>query len=300
MKDESGDIIRFIAVQEDITSIKIALEKIDELNKLQDLILRSIPSGILIFDLKGKIHYVNPEMINMSHYNEFELKTTNFLELVDSAGLISLIVKKIEQDNLSNVETELNLVPKRGEPFPIKLNIAELFKHERYLAVIRDIRLEKRNEQLIEEFQKLINQETYLSLFKQSRIGPEIYLTDELSFTKEDKNIVATKVGVYYSTAIGQGAAARLGLFGPLPFPDNPNYESIVFSTFIKDENNSDPRAKGISYCLFVVTFPHQYEPYYANRQYLTSIFEKFVAGCEDIKKITKESLNDLKLALIT
>ena len=299
IKDNDGKIIRFIAVQEEITKMKAAQERIDQLSRFQNLILNTIPNGIVIFDTNGKILFSNKSMMNLTLFNEFELDLANFLELVDSSGLIGLIINKFDESDNIYYESELNLIPKRGEPFPVRVIIAQVTKKERYLAVIHDLSTEKRSEKIIEEFQSLIANETYLSVFCQSKIGPEIYLSDDFPFSKSTKDVLATKIGVYFSTAIGQGADANAGLFGPLPFPDNPGYESIVYTSFLIDDLNVDPRSHGRSYCLFVVTFPKNLGRYFANRQYLTKIFEKFITEHNNLREIEKYHVEELKLSLI-
>ena len=299
VKDNNGKIIRFIAVQEDITKFKEAQEKIDELNKFHTLVLNTTPNGVIIFDKNGKILFSNRTIQQLSLFNDYELSLMNFFDLVDSAGLVDLIMHRFEANHVTTINSELDLIPKREEPFPIRITVAEVEHNERFLAIIQDLTTTRKNQQIIEEFQKFIANETYISIFCQSRIGPEIYLSDDFKFTKTDRNILATKIGVYFSTAIGQGGNANSGLFGPLPFPDSSEYESIVYSSFMNDNLNVDPRAKGRSYCLFVVTFPKKYGKYYSNRQYLTNIFEKFVASFNDIRSIKNNHLGELKFKLI-
>lgn len=299
VKDEDGQIIRFIAVQEDITKIREAQEEIAELNKFQSIVLNTTPNGVIIFEKDGKILFSNKAMEKLVSFNSYELSLMNFFDLIDSAGLVNLILNKFEDDQSSILESELNIIPKRDEPFPVKITISEVEHKERFLALLQDNRIARENEQLLEQFQSIIANETYLSLFCQSRIGPEIYLTDEFKFTKTDKNILSTKIGVYFNTAIGQGANANAGLFGPLPFPDVREYESIVYTSFLKDSQNADPRAKGMSYCMFVVTFPKKFTKYYTNRQYLEAIFENFVSKFDDVRSVKKIDLNDLKISLI-
>lgn len=299
VKDENGKIDRFISVQEDITKIKIAQQQITELHTFQNSILSTIPNGIVTFDKTGKVLYTNPAMEKLTQFNKFELHNNNFMELVDSAGLITLILGNFKKHKSTPVETELNLIPKRGESFPVKIIISELSKNERYLAVIRDLRIEKLNEEMLEEFHKLISNEIYLTVFRQSNTGPTVYLTDEFNFSNTDKNILSTKIGVYYSTAIGQGGNTSSGLFGPLPFPDSSDYESLVYTCFLKDSQNKDPRAKGKSYCMFVVTFPKKFENFYANRHYISTILTNFVEKFKSLQTISKKELDNLKLSLI-
>lgn len=157
-----------------------------------------------------------------------------------------------------------------------------------------------KNEQIMKDFYKIISNETYITIYKQSEIGPEIFVTDELRFSKTNKVVLETKLGVFFMTAVGQGSNSNEGLFGPLPFPDSPEYVSIIYACFINDPENVDPRAKGKTYCILVLTFPKTFEPYYANRHFLTQIFENFTNQFEKLQDITNKSLGELKITLIT
>ena len=100
-------------------------------------------------------------------------------------------------------------------------------------------------------------------------------------------------------TAVGQGGNSNEGLYGPLPFPDSLEYISMIYSFFLNDLENNDPRYDGKSYCLLVVTFPKKFEPYYANRHYLSKIFDSFLRNYNKLQDIDKNSIDELKLKLI-
>ena len=159
---------------------------------------------------------------------------------------------------------------------------------------------EKSNEQILDVFYNIMSSETYITIYRQFKLGPEIYLSDDLRFSKTDKILLETKLGVFFITSVGQGDNSNEGLFGPLPFPDSPEYESIIYSCFMNDPENKDPRANGQSYCLFVLTFPKTFEPYYSNRQFLTKTFDDFQTQFNKLQDIQKSNLEDLKLQLIT
>ena len=101
VKDESGNIIRFIAVQEDITKVKAAQHEIEELNKFQNIVLNTIPNGVAIFDKKGNILFTNKSMEKLVFFNSYELSLMSFFDLIDSTGLVDLILNKFEMDNVT-------------------------------------------------------------------------------------------------------------------------------------------------------------------------------------------------------
>jgi hypothetical protein len=235
----------------------------------------------------------------MVKYSKSEIELNNFSDLIDSLDLFQLMVNNLETTKKSSIESELDLIPKRGSSFPVRIILSELVKNEKYLVLIHDLSIEKKNEQILKDFHNLIIKDTYLTLFRQGNSGPEVYLTDDLIFSKTEKKLIETKVGVYFSTAVGQGKNSNSGLFGPLPFPDNPDYEAIIYATFLKDNLNLDPRAHGKSYCLFVLSFPKKLEQYYSNRHYLANLFDKFTIEFNELQNIKKANLDKLKILLI-
>jgi tetratricopeptide (TPR) repeat protein len=190
-----------------------------------------------------------------------------------------------ERIDLTGLESTLdNLIRKRQE----RPEIVEL--------IMNNIRPPIKN---LQDFYELLTHETYITIYRQFKLGPEIYISDDLRFSKTNKIILETKAGVYFMAAVGQGNNLNEGLFGPLPFPDSQDYESIIFTTFLDDIENSDPRSKGKSYCMFVVTFPKQFESYYSNRQYLIQILNTFQRKFENLQAIKAKDIVDLKLQLI-
>ena len=203
------------------------------------------------------------------------------------------IVERIE---LAGLEKTLdNLIHKRQD----KPELIDLLKKSIGQTVQNLHGSELKNEQIMENFYKYILNETYITIFRMSTLGPVIYISDELSFTDADKELIEIKLGVYFTTAIGQGENNNIGVFGPLPFPDNPEYYSLIYSCFMTDPENEDPRAKGRSYCLYVVTFPKLFEPYYDNKHFLTKIFENFHSKFDKIQEITRKDLDELKVNLV-
>ena len=191
----------------------------------------------------------------------------------------------IERINLTGLESTLeNLIRRRQErPELVKL-------------IIENIGNSIQNEH---DFYDLLLKETYITIFREFKLGPEIYVSDDLNFSKTNKILLETKLGVFFITAVGQGGNSNTGLFGPLPVPDSPDYVSIIYACFLKDTENTDPRNNGNSYCLFVVTFPKTFEPFYSNRSALSQIFQDFLKKFEKLQDIKQNELTDLKLLLI-
>lgn len=190
-----------------------------------------------------------------------------------------------ERINLAGLESTLeNLIRKRQE------------RPELVGLIMENIGSSIQN---LGDFYDQLVKETYITIFRQFKLGPEIFLSDDLNFSKTNKMILETKLGVFFITAVGQGANSNTGLFGPLPVPDSPDYVSIIYACFLKDPENKDPRNKGNSYCLFVVTFPKLFEPYFSNRSALSELFQDFQKKFDKLEDITKDDLNDLKMLLI-
>lgn len=156
-----------------------------------------------------------------------------------------------------------------------------------------------KNEQIMENFYKYISNETYITIYRMSELGPVIYLTDELKFSQTEQELLEIKLGVYFTTAVGQGDNSNVGMFGPLPFPDSSDYLSMIYACFMYDPENNDPRAKKHSYSMIIITFPKDFEPYYDNKNYLSQIFDNFQKKFEKIQDITRKDLEELKVDLV-
>lgn len=133
----------------------------------------------------------------------------------------------------------------------------------------------------------------FITIFKQSMIGPDVVATENLPF--KNAREVLLPIGVFYSTAIGQGNRHHQGLFGPLPITDYDEYSSLIYTTIHKDSTQDDDRMKGSSYCLFCIFYQIKYARLFYNRDAIRKAIINILEKLADINDITEAFLEDLK-----
>jgi len=148
-----------------------------------------------------------------------------------------------------------------------------------------------RYQEIIREFNE---RDIYISVFKHGKKGPIVVETDDLPF--KNPREVLLSIGVFYSMAIGQGNRHHQGLFGPLPLADaSHDWLSLVYAKTITDEEQTDQRMKGKSYCLFCLFYRIKFAPLFYERGSITGVFEKNLMNLEGIGSLTCDNLLNLK-----
>ncbi|MFW9996020.1 MAG: response regulator [Candidatus Odinarchaeota archaeon] len=104
-------------------------------------------------------------------------------------------------------------------------------------------------------------------------------------------------LGVYYYTAIGQGKAHHQGLFGPLPVPGAiaDTHSSLAYTLLVDDNDQTDSRMKGKSYCLITVLYPSEYRSLFYNQDKIKNVFDSEFGEIKDIKDIDYDFILELK-----
>jgi PAS domain S-box-containing protein len=73
VKDEAGQVIRFVAIKQDITARKAAEKKLEQLAYQNRLILNTVAEGICCIDVNGQTTFVNNAATQMLGYSPNEL-----------------------------------------------------------------------------------------------------------------------------------------------------------------------------------------------------------------------------------
>ncbi|MFQ5977743.1 MAG: hypothetical protein ACE5OZ_06435 [Candidatus Heimdallarchaeota archaeon] len=147
----------------------------------------------------------------------------------------------------------------------------------------------------------------YLSLFKLGGKGPELVFGEKIPGMENNQKEFATKIGVFYLTALGQGESFNTGLFGPLPLPrtsnqeasTNPvsNFEALAYAFFINDPTNEDPRIVK-TYSIIVAIIPKTLTECIYHRKGIEMIFDNEISQFSVIQEISVTALNKLKTRL--
>ena len=133
-----------------------------------------------------------------------------------------------------------------------------------------------------------------------TQIGPSfIYHT---MYPKDQALLI--KMGVFYSTTLGQGTTAHDGLFAPDPIPESKDtqyndLESIIYSFHKADKHHHDPRAKGINFCFIVATVAKDLLFQFNNANAILRFFNSKLEPVADVEEITDDFLSNLKKDLL-
>jgi len=140
-------------------------------------------------------------------------------------------------------------------------------------------------------------EQTFLLCFKQSRIGPELLVGEELPF--DNKLELLTAMPVFFVTAIGQGGRHNEGLYGPLPVPSRnelQHYSSLIYSKLLPDKTQTDKRMKGKNFIIICFLYPQSMETFVsAKRLYIKELHDKSTSEIMDVDEVTLNFLQELK-----
>ncbi len=151
---------------------------------------------------------------------------------------------------------------------------------------------------------EVINYQIYdatLTLFKQSRFGPESMGDNYLPFITEDSDVDRElyRIASFYSVAIGQGNYYHTGIFGPLPVLGS-NYRCMVFGAMVEDSDTFDERMKGWNYILACFFFHESLIPViFEKKGQLEAAFQKFFHRNKILELVTDTRIQVLKLNII-
>ncbi len=140
--------------------------------------------------------------------------------------------------------------------------------------------------------------ETFMVVWKMSGMGPEVVKSEKVPLEDEETDLL--RLGVYFSTAIGQGDSYTPGLFGPLPVLDSEVYNALIFSKRITDKELEDPRFKGENFVLVAIIYPIFYEHLFYNRKEINKAFDGLMSSIEDVSDIDDHFLSAIEIKIHT
>lgn len=268
------------------------------LSELHNTVFENSFDGIAVMDLEGNIIYSNNTLAQITGYPESELSDLNLSAITSGSQLVSYILLSCKQhQRISNLQA--TLIPKKGSIVPVALSARLIKNQEKIIFSIHDLRTESELGEELTLFRKFSVDHIHVTFYRVGSIGPEVIVSEPLSFVQEDQDELLIRTGVYYSASLGQGHTANTGLFGPLPIPDLPGHVGIVYSFFKVDPSNRDPRMEGKSYSFFIFFMPENLSPLFNNRSSITDIIEKKLRTVSTIKEINLWFLIALKYKLL-
>jgi PAS domain S-box-containing protein len=161
MLTEAGELEGILLIGDDITELKeseAASKKIDE--TLKNIFTNIKEYALYVVNLDGNITYygMGSEMMFGWQKNEIVFKHVSILYNQDDAkNKLPLILEQIRQ--YGQYETEINLVKKDGQSFPVILNVSQFLDREGtlagYIFIAKDITERKKLEYQIFQTEKL-------------------------------------------------------------------------------------------------------------------------------------------------
>lgn len=153
------------------------------------------------------------------------------------------------------------------------------------------------------ETKKERDAKSYQNGEEKGKIEPKMHIIgykwDELGFFPfveygdlELSEISKQKYGTFVSIATSLGSEYRSGLFGPLPFAEHKDMESIVYAQMVIDKQTMDYRLENRNYLLVAIVYPrHIQKRFNMMREQIKKICSKMFTPDTDINKITTEHI---------
>ena len=139
--------------------------------------------------------------------------------------------------------------------------------------------------------------------FESRERGPVIVMFDKFPFKVDsefDEKTLLMKMAIFYLTAVAGGTSYSCGLYGPLPVTGHPNYESLVYTEFVKDPKNTDPRLKGKNYLILSFLYHKKLAKLFSlQREKIEKIFKEHISPRMNVYNISiallEKIYNDLE-----
>ena len=209
VKDESGKVINFIAIKEDITEKKQIEEDLENSRKQIETIYNSIPVLVLIVNQKGEVKYYNSHFLKTSTLTEKELINTNICNIFESTEsaldfnnwnncLLKKNIDKTFAEETSQTDVEYHILNKnklsQTESYFIGNTVLIDFQNQKHVMVcLSDISLQKQNEKRLAyqlELQHLVTDAANIMVkATKETINPSVQLILEQTsrFFKNDR-----------------------------------------------------------------------------------------------------------------
>jgi PAS domain S-box-containing protein len=299
IKDPEHNYLKILPITiQKVLEEKRKNDKIQSLNDMQKAILDSSFDALVVLDHNALLVFANPSFYNLIKYNPNELENNTIDNVLIGKEFIEKLIETSK--NKKAIKTlKTTIRPKQGQDIPVIVSICPLVKQNNILLCLRDMRPDESLQQEVKRLRSFLAQYIKLTFYKMGKHGPQVLITEDLTFTTSQKELLL-RMGIYYATSLAQGESSidNTGLFGPFPVPDVPNYVSLTFSFFI-DDPNADNRYEGKTYSFITIIIPKTLEQLFSNRQSITNTLSLKIGEISSIFAVTEETLEELKLAIL-
>jgi PAS domain S-box-containing protein len=167
VRDYSGNITHYIAVQEDITERKLAEEILNDSENLYRSVLQASAEGILIVDAESlQITFANPIQCEMLGYTQAELVSMTIIEIHPKESLSETLMEfqsmlQGEKAFVSNIQC----LKKNGTTFFADIHSSFLFQNGRkcILGFFKDTTERTKGEEHLKKLSQAVEQSSVLT-----------------------------------------------------------------------------------------------------------------------------------------
>tara|TARA_B100000508_G_scaffold124704_2_gene108201 strand:+ start:3153 stop:4304 length:1152 start_codon:yes stop_codon:yes gene_type:complete len=192
--NDAGAPVKLVGITNDITSIKTAQQELEKLS----LIASKTSNAVLVTDVNTNIEWINEGFIRLFGFRLDEVVGKKFKELLKDQelelGNHSYIFKMLNQYHALNEETVM--MSKKSNEIWVLVNLTPILDYElnpeKYIAIITDITVQKKNERQLEKQKTEISKQRD----KVELINSELTATlDELARTKISRKSIIFSIG---------------------------------------------------------------------------------------------------------
>jgi putative methionine-R-sulfoxide reductase with GAF domain len=269
--------------------------------------LNILPIGIAIITFEHRFLFTNQALSDSLGYSQSEFLTEISLDNLFRTMVPIEVEHGIQQDLTATLYFEIEIIKKNGIESPYGLTIvpfqSEIFRDRVNpafrLLIFHDLLAMANSRRYgYTEIAEYTRSKLGLIFYSLKSIGPDPVFIINIEQNFRNYQQLTVKIGVYLMTAIGQGRNYQLGFYGPLPVPDS-DFNCLVYSLELIDHTQTDPRAKGMRYCMLVLLFPRVLENFLGDRRRIRSFCNEFFRNIKNISDINYEKLENLRYSII-
>lgn len=151
VKDRGGHVRHFVAIKEDVTAQRLALQALREREERLRAILNTVVDAVVTIDRTGSILAVNPAAERMFGYTSMEMEGHNVSMLMpppfrEEHDSYLERYHRTGEARIIGMGREAQGQRKDGSVFPVELSVSEVDGMDMYTGVIRDITQRRRLE----------------------------------------------------------------------------------------------------------------------------------------------------------
>ena len=282
-------------------------------------------SNLSVFDLKGHLIYVNEQAAKLFGYESAQkvideekgsvfLRWTPINQVNEAISKYENLLKTGKLDPFKTI-----VLRKDGTKFLIEATAALVYDSNKKPTEIIFLAREVSNQDYLRNTLKENSDSTFL--LPQRKIDKTKFSLDTcFKINEEYINLIAFKwdafslssfaesgnqflsdeekleYGLFLTTLVSNGSKYHEGLYGPFPFHENKEYETLSFSKMIPAKNVQDSRMSNQNFMVIALVYPRAHMREFALlRGLIELIFELNLQLISSIEEISNSTLSRIK-----